>query len=823
MRCLAMDMTVEVCSQSECSELALIPNGENGACHRGTSATELVDTAEVRRALKLILMPGQVTELRVFAAGTGRPKLIGYFDQPEMLVESLASVKIGRGFYIILNPINPALLERSPNQTRLPATGQSTKDSDIVSRVWLFIDCDSERPDKKQSATDAEHTAALERGQAIKTFLTSLGWPDPIEADSGNGGHLLYRIDLPTEDEGLVQRILAALSAQFSDSHVKVDTCVHNPARLCKLYGTLAAKGENTEERPHRMSRILKAPEAITVVTREQLVALAGSDSPKSEQQENSDIDKAKDSKDSKKFDIDSFISRNKLQVAGPNPWEDGGRRWTFTVSPLCAHHGDGPFLVQFSNGALAAGCHHDSCSWTWKHLRAKYEPSPAKDADPGVIAAEVIAAQTFAGLSSLRFWNESFWQWKDGRYIEQLNSEVRAEVLNHFVRQWIYVKGEHISNVIEHLRAKTILSSGYIPPTWLAKQPASFGAHDCLATRNRVIHLPSFIDGSEPFFVPATPAFLTVTAAEFDLDLNAPNPEYWHAFLESIWGDDDQSKGTLQEIFGYLLTADTRQQKIFLMIGPPRSGKGTIARVLRGLVGEGNVAGPTLASLAAPFGLSQLVGKSVAIVADARVSARTDQATVVEHLLSISGEDKRTIDRKHQTAIHCQLPTRFLILSNELPRLFDASGTIVSRFVLLQTKNSFLGLEDHDLEKKLISELPGILLWAICGWKRLRERGRFEQPKGSGEAVDQMTCLASPVTGFVRDRCTLEDSARVAVPELFRAWGEWCSTQGQNYTGTVQTFGRDLRAAFSRVRDAGQKREKGGITRYYSGIGLAV
>jgi P4 family phage/plasmid primase-like protien len=792
--------------------------------HRtGATANPLVDAAEVSRALNLILMPGQVTELRVFAAGSGKPKLFGYFDQPEKLVKSLATVKIGRGFYIILNSIKPALLERSPNQTSRPAAGQSTKDSDIVARVWLFIDCDSERPDKNQSATDAEHQAALDRCKMIREFLSTMDWPEPIEADSGNGGHLLYRIDVPANDEGLVQRCLSALSARFTDSLVKVDTKVHNPARLCKLYGTLAAKGDNTAERPHRMSRIISAPASFTVVTREQLNELAESDSAKSEPTEKRDSDKKTEKSAAKKFDIDGFISRNRLQVAGPKPWEDRGRKWTFNVSPLCEHHGDGPFLIQFSNGALSAGCHHDSCNWTWKDLRAKYEPMQAKGADPGVIAAELISAHTIEGLSSLRYWNESFWHWGDGRYVERLSSEVRADVLNHFVRQWTHVKGEHISNVIEHLRAKTILSSSFLPPAWLAKQPDGFEPYDCLATKNRVIHLPSFMDRREPFFIPATPAFLTVTAAEFDLDLNAPAPQQWHSFLESIWGDDQQSKDTLQEVFGYLLTADTRQQKIFLIIGPPRSGKGTIARVLRKLVGEGNVAGPTLASLAAPFGLSQLVGKSVAIVADARISARTDQATVVEHLLSISGEDKRTIDRKHQTAIHCQLPTRFLILSNELPRLFDASGTIVSRFVLLQTAKGYLGREDHGLESKLLLELPGILLWAIDGWKRLLERGRFKQPEGSGDAVEQMTRLASPVTGFVCDRCTLEATATVAVPELFGSWVQWCSAQGQSYTGTVQTFGRDLRAAFPNIRDAGQRRENGGVTRYYGGIGLAV
>ena len=72
-------------------------------------------------------------------------------------------------------------------------------------------------------------------------------------------------------------------------------------------------------------------------------------------------------------FDIDTFIERNGLEVDGPDPYQ-GGRRWTFTHSSMCEHHGDGPFLIQFENGGLSAGCHHNGCSWGWPQLRARFE-----------------------------------------------------------------------------------------------------------------------------------------------------------------------------------------------------------------------------------------------------------------------------------------------------------------------------------------------------------------------------------------------------------------------------------------------------------------
>ena len=97
-----------------------------------------------------------------------------------------------------------------------------------------------------------------------------------------------------------------------------------------------------------------------------------------------------------------------------------------------------------------------------------------------------------------------------------------------------------------------------------------------------------------------------------------------------------------MQEWAGYSFTANT-QQKIVLVIGPRRSGKGTIGRVLRALVGPVNTAEPSLGSLGSPFGLWPLVDKLH--ISDARLGGRTDSQVVVERLLSISG-GQRADDR---------------------------------------------------------------------------------------------------------------------------------------------------------------------------------
>src|SRR5580704_9184179 len=111
----------------------------------------------------------------------------------------------------------------------------------------------------------------------------------------------------------------------------------------------------------------------------------------------------------------------------------------------------------------------------------------------------------------------------------------------------------------------------------------------------------------------------------------------------------------------------------------PTRSGKGTIARVIRALVGLANVVGPTLASLSMPFGLSSWRGKSLAIISDARLSGRHDMAVITERLLQVSGEDAIEIPVKYEESVTSKLPTRIVILSNEIPKLVDSSGALAA------------------------------------------------------------------------------------------------------------------------------------------------
>jgi len=392
--------------------------------------------------------------------------------------------------------------------------------------------------------------------------------------------------------------------------------------------------------------------------------------------------------------------------------------------------------------------------------------------------------------------------KWKNNRYVEAEDGAVRHRLLPwlHAAKRRVYQDGKYklvpfdcnpstVTAALETIRAAVHLNASREVPFWVSGDGAQ-DPREMLLCRNSNLHIPT---GA---VTRPTPDLFAFNALDFDYDPGAQPPSAWLAFLRQLWPQDSGAVELLQEWFGYCLTADTSQQKMLLMVGPKRSGKGTIGRVLAELIGRGNVAGPTTGSLAGAFGLAPLLGKSLALVSDARF-AGPDMQTVVERLLCISGEDTITIDRKHVDSVTVKLPTRFMFLTNELPRLRDAAGALAGRFLIVTLTESFYGREDPQLTRRLLGELPGILLWALQGWTRLHERGRFVVPESSQDSADLLIDLLSPVSAFVRECCIEDPGEKVLVSNLYDAWVAWCEAGGRGkFAGTVQEFGRQLKSA---------------------------
>lgn len=226
---------------------------------------------QITEWLRALVAPGSVVELR-----TTKSNLSGWYHRLEDLArDAYALSEAGENVYWTINPVQDDMLQRSDHKYGPASRGQATSDKDVVRRARLLIDVDPKRP-AGMCATDTEKAGAWDLTNLVSDHLKAIGWPAPAIVDSGNGYHLYYQIDLPTDDGGLVKRVLYALAEQFSNDMASVDTSVSNASRIAKVPGTVGHKGDDTEERPHRTAFLISAPDKWVTVPREQLEAMAG-------------------------------------------------------------------------------------------------------------------------------------------------------------------------------------------------------------------------------------------------------------------------------------------------------------------------------------------------------------------------------------------------------------------------------------------------------------------------------------------------------------------------------------------------------------------
>ena len=383
------------------------------------------------------------------------------------------------------------------------------------------------------------------------------------------------------------------------------------------------------------------------------------------------------------------------------------------------------------------------------------YWPAPS---EPMLVARRIVEARQRDDVTLLRHWRGDWMESNNGAWFAAEDAAVRSmlystlENVNYFnkagPKPWAPTRCK-IADVVDALSAVTHLSETVHPPEWIGSTEGP-PARELVVARNGILHVTART------LIDHDPNLFNTVRVPFDYDPDTPGPTRWLTFLNQLWPDDPESIAALQEWIGYVLSGRTDLHKILLLVGPTRAGKGVLARVLGALVGRANVAGPTLASLGTNFGLQPLIGKPLAIISDARLGNARGVNQIVERLLSISGEDWLTIDRKYKEPWSGKLNARFVIISNELPRFGDASGAIANRFVLLTLRRSWLGEENTRLTDELLTELPGILVWALDGLDHLNRKGSFTEPTASKEAILALQDLISPVSAFVRDWCVV-------------------------------------------------------------------
>ena len=333
-----------------------------------------IDYNETRRAIELLQAPGEVFEVRVIGTASRKDIISGYFQDADTLFQKFDTIDLRkRNVYITLGEVREECFSRSQCERFEKNPAVTTNDNDIIAYRWLFVDLDPVRP-TGISSSDEQLKCAEELRNKVYEYLQGLGFPEPIKAMSGNGYHLLYRIDILNDEKGraLVGRCLKNLASLFDNDEVKIDTTNSNPSRICKLHGTLAQKGTSTKKRPHRMSKLENVPEPLVTTPRNVLQVLADELPDETEPVK---IRRGVSTQQKADFDLLAFMREHGLSYSEDS--NDRAKIYKLDHCPFDPSHTNGDAKIfQYGDGAIAFKCHHNSCrKYKWQDVRLKYEP----------------------------------------------------------------------------------------------------------------------------------------------------------------------------------------------------------------------------------------------------------------------------------------------------------------------------------------------------------------------------------------------------------------------------------------------------------------
>ena len=840
----------------------------------------LEEEVHARRMFSILGNP--VVEVRALFrhAGPGRPPnpFIAIFDNTEEFAETASGSsfhamgsEVKSGVFMTINRIK----DEHAELVKDACPPRSIKNHHIDGYTTLFIDIDSERDHVdggKVCSNDREHDAAIQAAELIRDFTDSLGWPAPMIVDSGNGAYLFFRVDLPNNPESaeLVKLVLETFAAEFDSDAIHIDTGVGNPARIARVAGSYNRKSPHTNERPNRMVRILAAPidDRLDIVSTAQLKAVAGRQDDSSSNAASkgvvepfvgtdkndhaSRVDAVKRYLEHLGIEHYSIVSKDKNEFT----------QFDFDVCPFSnERHKDGKkgaILVWKDGGNIVFHCFHEKHTRVcWPDIQEKYglsfnefiaqyamgTPPDTQERtfnDPFLLAQQHNAATARNNESTYCFFLGDTYRYDDldgwqkttekeeGPWIRETIQDAFDEharvvsKINKTREKPKAVNGRLITDTFKALQqiCKRDISSRVEPPFWL-KPKGDWEAKDVLAFSNGILNLRYYVEDHPPSeqFISPTPSLFSEHRVEFDYIPDAEKPTEWHRFLESL-DQDEEWYTLLQQIMGYSLWLGWDLQKYFQIVGPRRSGKGTIATVVMNLVGgKPAVCSPGLKHFVDQFGLEQGIGKRLAIVPEVTVPKK-DVSDIVSNLKAITGGDLVTVNRKHQKNIPMQLRMKIWMITNYFVPLPDNSGALHARVIPLKLTKSFFGKEDHELSEKLKQEYPAILNWSLEGLKKLwKDDGKFTLPASTNDELEQLFAESAPLYDFVEQCCIVDADKGVQSPVLYKIYEDWVDNEKRGeFPLSDGEFANELRATLSNVKRA---RASKANQREYKGVNI--
>ena len=819
----------------------------------------LVDAEHVAMALRELLTEGEVAEMRVLegreAWGHGKlspPRTYcGYFDDPSKVAPALAKLGAWHGVYFTPNPVDPLLLNRCANRLAVAKRGQATTDLQIVQRRWLLIDFDpivwgKDGPIKGIAATDAEKAHATARALRVKANLEAAGWPTPLVGDSGNGAHLMFRVDLPAASD-LPARVLATLAAVYGDKEgsapdwnrsatVTVDTSVSNAARIWKLPGTMACKGEGIGDRPWRQARIVTATATWDPPLSADAIEawIASVSAPVAAPQQSpaaTPTDRQADPA-GKRSNTDlatGMLARAGVEVSPGADKPDGSTVYDLP-SCLCERGEKGAFLSVAQSGGIGLGCLHESCRWStskttpgahWRTWREEHRELAAggtsddrgggdgkvfdrgDDVELGLDLAERLGGSELAvhDLGDVYRCEDALWRPVDDPVLRSMAHDYAGRA------KWGKKTSDGASTTAPIRLAQANVKGIATVAADRLHRPGFFGEAPSGAA---FVGSFAYVVGEKgATSIPVEPLrpehrVRAADVSPFELaPAGSPLPPVAYAFLRETWAGCSDVEHRIRYLLGWiglaLLGLAQRHKDSPLLVGRKDTGKSQALSIVAFVF-------PVAARRAVPV---QAFGNEYQ-----RAHLSRGRINIVNELPSndvLQSEEAKAI--LSGDAVTCRLPCRdpytwnprigCAFACNELPTILDRA--LVERFVVLNCDNVVPpDRQDRTLAARLEAEAPLIARAALDEALAILRRGGIVRPPSAQALAEAWVRDSDPVATWAAEALEMSDTDRLPSQALYDDFCRWGRDTGHKQMALLKFSKRLLALRFEKHKTGG-------------------
>ena len=721
----------------------------------------------------------RVVELRMIG---GKVPQSGFFDNEEAIhkvVEGLGSGEFN--FYVTLNKFDVSRFEIT-NRLRIARAGFSVGDKDVTRIMFLYFDFDPVREPGRQS-DDAALSRAIARAKAVREHLAGLGWPEPVLCMSGSGAHLLYRCDLPNDNDTkmVLEMLYKSLESRFSDDDVKFDVSVRNPSRITKLYGTLVWYPKEPFDTEKRKSSAV-VPEPLMLVSSLAVARACACDVPQKDvaNERRGRHTPRRGRGDLKTLDIAGLFRKHDLYIRESDdgkhavmcPWRsEHTTESTDTATVVWAAGSGGKPLPGFK--CMHAHCEHRTLSDVVRYFPdtdrfCEHERSPAREREemeageaelvsvkkesPNVVAARVMREHELmqVSLGSTYEYTGSHWQEIDDFRLGQLYGEEEAPHLNSQRRR---------NEGVSFIKVSTVRRVEKWNNVGIDEVPVPDGIYSVTTGVTRP-------HKKEDFLQCITPRTVDTTAVSCPV---------WERCLADWFGGDHDFGAKInvfQEFFGQALLPHNAFKKALVLYGDTDTGKSLAIKVLESIVGDANVPHLSISNMGDDSACSVLAGKLLNTVNDIGKTEHLDDGGFKR----LTGGDEIVVNEKYIRRFSYRPIASHVIACNTLPKVDDKTDAVYNRLLILIFNRRLKSDEQNKwLLRDLMPEMPAILNWSLDGARRLLKQGDYSPCPSSSATVRGYKFEQNDAWAFITERAQFSEGATTITLQEFRgAISEW-------------------------------------------------